>query len=99
MLRQPTHSECCRTRRYGYNNIKRVDPSVATYGIQQPVNQLSDSLRVVVAEAGYSEALTFALVSPLPVHLFPLALAYSDAMCCRLGSVRTPCVIAMIEWA
>mmetsp|Transcript_25372 Transcript_25372/g.66358 ORF Transcript_25372/g.66358 Transcript_25372/m.66358 type:complete len:602 (+) Transcript_25372:52-1857(+) len=46
---------------YGYNNIKRVDPSVATYGKQQPVNQLSDQLRVVIAEAGYSEALTFAL--------------------------------------
>eukprot|EP00038_Savillea_parva_P008249 m.175668 g.175668 ORF g.175668 m.175668 type:complete len:603 (-) comp14035_c0_seq1:86-1894(-) len=46
---------------YGYNNITRVDPTVATYGVQQPVNQLSDSLRIVVAEAGYSEALTFAL--------------------------------------
>lgn len=48
---------------YGYNNIARVDPSVATYGKQQPVNQLSDHLRLVISQAGYSEALTFALCS------------------------------------
>ena len=35
---------------YGYNNIARVDPQVATYGKQQPVNQLSDHLRLVISQ-------------------------------------------------
>ena len=35
---------------YGYNNIARVDPKVATYGKQQPVNQLSDHLRLVISQ-------------------------------------------------
>ena len=48
---------------YGYNNIAIVEPRVECEGKQQPVNKLSDQLRAVVAQAGYSEALTFALCS------------------------------------
>jgi phenylalanyl-tRNA synthetase beta subunit len=35
---------------------------VVTVGKQQPMNKLTDQLRGVVAQAGFSEALTFALV-------------------------------------
>ena len=48
---------------YGYNNIKKVVPTIdGAVGGQQPVNALSDKLRNVIAYAGYTEALTFALV-------------------------------------
>eukprot|EP00052_Salpingoeca_macrocollata_P035313 m.14262 g.14262 ORF g.14262 m.14262 type:complete len:606 (+) comp7821_c0_seq1:917-2734(+) len=46
---------------YGYNNIKWTQPKVHTVGKQLPVNKLTDQLRAVVAQAGYDEALTFAL--------------------------------------
>lgn len=46
---------------YGYNSIKWTVPKVATVARQQPVNKLTDQLRAVVAQAGYDEALTFAL--------------------------------------
>lgn len=36
---------------------------VVTVGKQQPINKLTDQLRGVVSQAGFSEALTFALVS------------------------------------
>jgi phenylalanyl-tRNA synthetase beta chain len=47
---------------HGYNNIVRVPPKTATAAKQQPVNKLTDQLRGVVAQAGFCEALTFALV-------------------------------------
>lgn len=47
---------------YGYNNIKKMVPTIdGAVGAQQPVNALSDKLRNVIAYAGYTEALTFAL--------------------------------------
>ncbi|XP_050294141.1 phenylalanine--tRNA ligase beta subunit isoform X2 [Anthonomus grandis grandis] len=48
---------------YGYNNIKRTLPKTNTIGEQLPVNKLSDLLRHPVAEAGFTEALTFTLCS------------------------------------
>lgn len=48
---------------YGFNNIVAINPEVPTLARQQPVNKLSDQLRAVVAQAGFSEALTFALCS------------------------------------
>ena len=38
------------------------DCQVATSGRQQPINKLTDQLRSIIAQAGYNEALTFALV-------------------------------------
>ena len=38
-------------------------PPTNTVGKQQPINKLSDLLRIDVAAAGFCEALTFALVS------------------------------------
>jgi len=48
---------------YGYDNLKREIPKTLTYGKQQPLNKLTDLLRLEVAMAGYSEALTLSLCS------------------------------------
>lgn len=48
---------------YGYNKIPRNLPNTNTIGAQLPVNKLSDHLRESIAEAGFTEALTFSLVS------------------------------------
>eukprot|EP00948_MAST-09A_sp_MAST-9A-sp1_P003341 g3341.t1 len=50
---------------YGYNKIKedmRVPP-VLTTGKELPINLLSDLLRLEIAQAGYTEVLTLALIS------------------------------------
>lgn len=46
---------------YGYNNIVKTVPSFGTVAVQQVVNKLSDQLRHHVAQAGFTEALTFSL--------------------------------------
>ncbi|CAH1099624.1 unnamed protein product [Psylliodes chrysocephalus] len=48
---------------FGYNNIKRTFPKTNTVAQQFPVNKLTDLLRYPIAEAGFTEALTFALCS------------------------------------
>ncbi|XP_060527201.1 phenylalanine--tRNA ligase beta subunit [Cylas formicarius] len=48
---------------YGYNNIKKTLPQTSTIGEQLPINKLSDLLRHPIAEAGFTEALTFTLCS------------------------------------
>jgi len=48
---------------YGYNKIAKTVPILGTTGKELPVNKLSDLLRGVIAEAGYMEVLTWALVS------------------------------------
>eukprot|EP00731_Ephydatia_muelleri_P014787 Em0008g507a len=48
---------------YGYNNIAMTFPSTNTVAQQLPLNKLSDQLRSGVCEAGFTEALTFALCS------------------------------------
>lgn len=48
---------------YGYDNIVRTIPSTYTPGRQLSINQCTDQLRDVVAQAGWMEVLTWALVS------------------------------------
>lgn len=48
---------------YGYNNIKLELPQTLTIGRQFPLNKISDELRFEVARCGFTEALTFTLVS------------------------------------
>jgi len=48
---------------YGYNNIKKRIPQCYTVAEQQPINKLSDLLKLDVAMAGFTEALTFSLCS------------------------------------
>lgn len=48
---------------HGYNEIKRTLPAFMHFGRQYPLNKLTEQLREQVAQAGFSEALTFALCS------------------------------------
>jgi phenylalanyl-tRNA synthetase beta chain len=48
---------------YGYNKITRILPKTLTVGKEQPLNLVSDLLRVEVGLAGYTEILTFVLHS------------------------------------
>lgn len=47
---------------HGYNNIKRTLPRTMHIGRQFPLNKLTEQLREQIAQAGFTEALTFALV-------------------------------------
>jgi phenylalanyl-tRNA synthetase beta chain len=49
----------------GFNNIERTVPPVITVGQEQPLNHLQDLLRNEMAQAGYTEILTFGLGSHL----------------------------------
>lgn len=48
---------------HGYNNITRVMPAASTVGKELPLNKLSDFLREEISRCGFTEALTFSLVS------------------------------------
>uniref|UniRef100_A0AAY4DER0 Phenylalanine--tRNA ligase beta subunit n=1 Tax=Denticeps clupeoides TaxID=299321 RepID=A0AAY4DER0_9TELE len=48
---------------YGFNNIARTKPKTYTIANQLPLNKLSELLRLELAAAGFTEALTFALCS------------------------------------
>ncbi|KAI5074707.1 hypothetical protein GOP47_0010668 [Adiantum capillus-veneris] len=48
---------------YGYNNIKQTTPKCVTQGKLLPLNDFSDSVRVEVAMAGFTEVLTWILGS------------------------------------
>lgn len=46
---------------YGFNNLKRMAPKTVGEGKQLPVNKLTDSLRVEIAQQGFLEMLSFIL--------------------------------------
>nr|SVE87290.1 EOG090X03QT [Daphnia similis]SVE87916.1 EOG090X03QT [Daphnia similis] len=48
---------------FGYNNIEKTLPSTNTIASQFPLNKLTDQLREQLAQAGFTEALTFSLCS------------------------------------
>ncbi|XP_018330826.1 phenylalanine--tRNA ligase beta subunit isoform X2 [Agrilus planipennis] len=48
---------------YGYNKIERKVPPTMTIAQQFPLNKVSDLLREPIAQAGFTEALTFSLCS------------------------------------
>lgn len=48
---------------FGYNNIKRTLPKFMHFGRQYPLNKLTEQMREQVAQAGFTEALTFSLCS------------------------------------
>uniref|UniRef100_A0A6I8NHR0 Phenylalanine--tRNA ligase beta subunit n=2 Tax=Ornithorhynchus anatinus TaxID=9258 RepID=A0A6I8NHR0_ORNAN len=48
---------------YGYNNIQMTIPKAYTIANQFPLNKLTELLRYDLAAAGFTEALTFALVA------------------------------------
>jgi phenylalanyl-tRNA synthetase beta chain len=48
---------------FGYNNIQKTFPKSMTIAKQQPLNKLSGLLRELCAQAGFTEALTWSLIS------------------------------------
>jgi len=48
---------------FGYNNIGETIPDCSTVGEQQPLNKMCDLLRGEIAQAGFTEGLTFSLCS------------------------------------
>ena len=48
---------------YGFNNLEKTIPKTMTIATQQPINKLTDQLREQIAQAGFTEALTFSLCS------------------------------------
>ncbi|XP_012231833.1 phenylalanine--tRNA ligase beta subunit [Linepithema humile] len=48
---------------YGYNNIKKTVPYMSTIAAEFPLNKLTDQIRIELAQAGFTEALTFSLCS------------------------------------
>ncbi|XP_067003502.2 phenylalanine--tRNA ligase beta subunit isoform X3 [Anabrus simplex] len=48
---------------FGYNNIPKLIPSTSTIAAQLPLNKLTDLIREQIAQAGYTEVLTFSLCS------------------------------------
>uniref|UniRef100_A0A7N5KAY7 Phenylalanine--tRNA ligase beta subunit n=1 Tax=Ailuropoda melanoleuca TaxID=9646 RepID=A0A7N5KAY7_AILME len=58
---------------YGYNNIQMTLPKTCTIANQLPLNKLTELLRHDMAAAGFTEALTFALLLPLQVAFMKTA--------------------------
>lgn len=48
---------------FGYDNIKKIPTTTICNGYQQPISKLTEIFRQELAMSGYTEALTFALVS------------------------------------
>eukprot|EP01134_Creolimax_fragrantissima_P002192 CFRG2192T1 len=48
---------------YGYDNVVETIPESTTMAIPNPLNKLTDILRIELAQCGFTEALTFALCS------------------------------------
>ena len=48
---------------YGFDNVPRLIPQTGCPGVMQPLNKLTDHVRVQMAMAGFTELLNFALVS------------------------------------
>lgn len=48
---------------YGYNEIKKTIPQMSTIAAEFPLNKLTDQIRIELAQAGFTEALTFSLCS------------------------------------
>jgi len=73
---------------YGYNNIKRTVPKVPVLSAPQPLNKLSDLVREVVAQAGYLEVLTFALISH-DENFAMMGVPHDQGLCVRLANPKT----------
>jgi len=48
---------------YGYNSLNTAVPETGSGGMEQPLNHLTDLLRVSIASAGWTEAYNWALIS------------------------------------
>jgi len=73
---------------HGYNNIKRTLPPTMHIGRQYPLNKLTEQLREQVAQAGFTEALTFALCSRDDVSI-KLNKVIEDVTAVHIGNPKT----------
>ncbi|XP_037026287.1 phenylalanine--tRNA ligase beta subunit [Bradysia coprophila] len=73
---------------HGYNNIKRVLPPTMHIGRQYPLNKLTEQLREQVAQAGFTEALTFTLCSRDDIST-KLNKALEDVPAVHIGNPKT----------
>lgn len=73
---------------YGFNNIERVFPENNTIGAYQPINKFTDLLRSEIAQAGYTESLTFSLLS-LQNNYTRMRQEANLAECVQLGNPKT----------
>lgn len=65
---------------YGYNKIPRTIPNTNTIAVELPVNKLSDHLRENIAQAGFTEALTFSLVRPFNQQKLRILLNFNSSV-------------------
>uniref|UniRef100_A0A0N5CG86 Phenylalanine--tRNA ligase beta subunit n=1 Tax=Strongyloides papillosus TaxID=174720 RepID=A0A0N5CG86_STREA len=56
---------------YGYDNILKTCPIYPTCGLPLNKNSITERLRIVMSNMGYTEALTFALMSKDDISLLP----------------------------
>ncbi len=75
---------------YGFNRIPRTLPKASTQGKQQPLNKLTELLRVDMASSGYTETLNWGLVSVL------LRLNVCKGVLCVL-CVRRRCLLCCVR--
>ncbi|CAH1775466.1 unnamed protein product [Owenia fusiformis] len=73
---------------HGYNNINQTIPKTNTIGEQFAINKLTDLLRLDIAAAGFTEALTFALCSKDDVS-DKLLKKIEDAKAVHIGNPKT----------
>lgn len=73
---------------YGYNNLVKTIPRTMTIGEQQPLNKLTDQLRGLVAQCGFTEALTFSLCSRDDVGS-KLGRSIDDVAAVHIGNPKT----------
>jgi len=48
---------------YGYDNLPSAQPPTVAFGAQQPLNRFTDLLRMEMAATGFTEVLSFSLIS------------------------------------
>uniref|UniRef100_A0A8I6ASF2 Phenylalanine--tRNA ligase beta subunit n=1 Tax=Rattus norvegicus TaxID=10116 RepID=A0A8I6ASF2_RAT len=73
---------------YGYNNIQMTLPKTYTIANQFPLNKLTELLRLDMAAAGFTEALTFALCSQEDIA-DKLGLNISATKAVHIGNPKT----------
>eukprot|EP01102_Stenamoeba_stenopodia_P002664 TRINITY_DN1251_c0_g1_i1.p1 TRINITY_DN1251_c0_g1~~TRINITY_DN1251_c0_g1_i1.p1 ORF type:complete len:606 (+),score=172.36 TRINITY_DN1251_c0_g1_i1:167-1984(+) len=88
---------------HGYDNLVIEAPKTVTIGKQQPINKLTDLLRQQLAQAGYIELLTFALVARNENYEFlnrpedGKAVILSNPVSAEFQIVRTSLLVGLLK--
>ncbi|KAK9505144.1 hypothetical protein O3M35_009265 [Rhynocoris fuscipes] len=73
---------------YGYNNIVKKEPKFATIAVQDPLNKLTNQLRLEIAHAGFSEILSFTLCSREDIST-KLKIPYEETKAVEISNPKT----------